>query len=734
MIKTLRASNTVPHNGSILVIEDSLVFSKALKKGLQALNYTVSVAPTLHKAMDLLLAHSFDLIVLDLNLPDGEGEMILQNLSILEKLKIIVYTSDVDRDRRNEWFRYGVLSYLSKTDPFIFVIQEIDTVMKSLLENTLYSILVIDDSKFICNQINSLLQPRNYRLSIANTSQEAHAFLHVKQFDLIILDLELPDMHGKEILKHIRKQHTSLETPVFILTGQYNHNTVGELLKHGANEFFTKPFLAEELLYKIDFWINIKRIQKEKQKEERLLKEYKNAIDNSTIVSKTNAQGIITYANEQFCTISGYSSSELIGKSHNLVRHPDTPKEVFQELWSTLKQGKMWNGVIKNRKKDGSPYWVNAYIHPIFDLEGKISEYIAIRSDITQIHILKENLRRALKISDSNFDEAYHRSKQYEIAINESNSVVRVNTEGKIVFVNELFCEISGYQEEEILDKPFNSFYVHDMDENTVQHLVETIQEGKIWKGVLKNRRKDGSIYWVKATIVPIKNSQGAISEYMSIRSDITEVIELHEEIESTQQEIIYHMGEIAESRSQETGNHVRRVSEYAHLLALKYGLDAKESNLIAMASPMHDIGKVGISDAILHKPGKLSAEEWEQMKTHTSLGYAVLKHAKRPILQASATIAKEHHEKYNGTGYPLGLKGQEIHLYARIVAIADVFDALSHDRCYKKAWSDEAIFELFETERGEHFDPELVDIFLSNKDEFLRIRNQLKDTLTLSH
>ena len=137
MIKTLRASNTVPHNGSILVIEDSLVFSKALKKGLQALNYTVSVAPTLHKAMDLLLAHSFDLIVLDLNLPDGEGEMILQNLSILEKLKIIVYTSDVDRDRRNEWFRYGVLSYLSKTDPFIFVIQEIDTVMKSLLENTL---------------------------------------------------------------------------------------------------------------------------------------------------------------------------------------------------------------------------------------------------------------------------------------------------------------------------------------------------------------------------------------------------------------------------------------------------------------------------------------------------------------------------------------------------------------------------------------------------------------------
>lgn len=256
----------------------------------------------------------------------------------------------------------------------------------------------------------------------------------------------------------------------------------------------------------------------------------------------------------------------------------------------------------------------------------------------------------------------------------------------------------------------------------------ETTQSGKTWKGAIKNKRKDGTIYWVKATIVPIKDIHGTITEYMSIRSNITEIVNLHEEIETTQQEVIYRMGEIAESRSKETGYHVKRVAEYSRLLATKYGLDSKEVNLVAHASPMHDIGKVGIPDEILHKEGSLSSNEWEIMKTHAMLGYNVLANSTRPLLQAAAIIAKEHHEKYNGKGYPQGLKGKEIHLYARIVAIADVFDALSHDRCYKKAWEDSAVFEFLEKEKGVHFDPELISLFLESKDEFIKIRDSLKE------
>lgn len=716
---------------SILIIEDSSVFYKQLVKGLEVLQYEVSLATTLYSAIEHLMNKTFDLVVLDLNLPDGEGETILESLYLIEKLKIIVYTSDIDKDRRNEWFRYGVLNYLSKKDPFSFVIQKIDTTMKLLRINTSYSILIVDDSKFICNHITSLLAPRNYRLSIANTAEEAKAYLKVKQFDLVILDLELPDMSGDKLLQYIREDYNTLQIPIFILTGKESDYIVGALLKLGANEFFRKPFMPELLLHKIDFWIDIKKAQNEKTKNEELLRQYKNIIDKSAIISKASVQGTITYVNDKFCEISGYSKDELIGKDHDIVRHLDMTDTEHHELWNTILKGQIWNGTIKGKQKNGNFYWVNASIHPILNHKGEIQEFLGIRHDITQLQILKENLRKALTISGTNFDNAHHLSKEYETIINESNGVVKVNTEGKIIFVNNYFCEISGYTQEEIHNKMFHVLYANDINQEIINELWTTIQSGAIWKGILKNKRKNGDIYWVKDTIVPIKDLHGNINEFVSLRSDITEVIQLNEDIESTQQEVIYRMGEIAESRSKETGNHVKRVAEYTRLLAIKHGLDTKEANLIADASPMHDIGKVGIPDAILLKPGKLSDLEWDVMRTHSMLGYTVLQNSSRPLLQAAAIIAKEHHEKYNGTGYPMKLCGENIHIYARIVAIADVFDALSHDRCYKKAWDDKAIFDFFSKERSEHFDPLLTDLFLASRDEFLSIRDSLKDTFT---
>ncbi len=206
------------------------------------------------------------------------------------------------------------------------------------------------------------------------------------------------------------------------------------------------------------------------------------------------------------------------------------------------------------------------------------------------------------------------------------------------------------------------------------------------------------------------------------------EIRSLNKEIEDTQKEVVFTMGAIGETRSKETGNHVKRVAEYSRVFALQYGMDAEEAELIKMASPMHDIGKVGIPDSILNKPARFTPEEFEKMQAHAQLGYDMLKHSTRPILKAASTLAYEHHEKWNGKGYPRGLKGEDIHLYGRITAIADVFDALGSDRCYKKAWPDEKIFSLFKEEKGEQFDPKLVDIFFDCLDEFLKIRAEYKD------
>jgi HD-GYP domain-containing protein (c-di-GMP phosphodiesterase class II) len=202
----------------------------------------------------------------------------------------------------------------------------------------------------------------------------------------------------------------------------------------------------------------------------------------------------------------------------------------------------------------------------------------------------------------------------------------------------------------------------------------------------------------------------------------------LQEEIEATQKEIIFTLAETGEMRSKETGNHVKRVAEYSKILGTKYGLDEIEVELLRTASPLHDIGKIAIPDGILLKPGKLTGDEREIMQSHAGLGYHMLEHSERRILKSAATIAHEHHEKWNGDGYPRQLDGEDIHVFGRITAVADVFDALGSDRCYKQAWKEDRIIKLFESERGKHFDPELTDAFLDNFQEFLDVRDTYRD------
>ncbi len=205
---------------------------------------------------------------------------------------------------------------------------------------------------------------------------------------------------------------------------------------------------------------------------------------------------------------------------------------------------------------------------------------------------------------------------------------------------------------------------------------------------------------------------------------------ELYAELEKTQKEVIFRMGAIGESRSKETGNHVKRVAEYSKILALHYGLDEQEADMLKQVSPMHDIGKVAIPDHILNKPGRFTEEEFEIMKQHAKLGYEMLQESERELLKAARIVAHEHHEKWAGGGYPRGISGEEIHIYGRITALADVFDALGSDRCYKQKWDDEKIFQLFKDERGRQFDPALVDIFFEHLDEFLAIRDELQDEI----
>jgi putative two-component system response regulator len=194
-------------------------------------------------------------------------------------------------------------------------------------------------------------------------------------------------------------------------------------------------------------------------------------------------------------------------------------------------------------------------------------------------------------------------------------------------------------------------------------------------------------------------------------------------ELEDSQKEMIFILAELMEATSDETGKHIKRIAESSALMA-KYhpSMNEDDINTLYHASPMHDIGKMTVPAEILHKPGRYSEEEFSIMKTHTTNAYELLSRSGRKLIKAAAIIAHEHHEKWNGTGYPRGLKGQEIHLYGRIVALVDVFDALTHKRQYKEAWAIGDAVNYITDHRETQFDPELVDIFQVHLDEFIAI------------
>jgi response regulator RpfG family c-di-GMP phosphodiesterase/HAMP domain-containing protein len=244
----------------------------------------------------------------------------------------------------------------------------------------------------------------------------------------------------------------------------------------------------------------------------------------------------------------------------------------------------------------------------------------------------------------------------------------------------------------------------------------------------IETHEKTEIIIYLNAVPVPTESEMSIIQIFCSNLSIAVDNLILNNEIISTQKEIVDTLGDVIETRSQEAANHVRRVSEYSHMLAEAIGLSPEEALIIRNASPMHDAGKIGIPDSILNKEGLLTPAEFEIMKTHTQIGYDILRHSRRPMLQAAAIVARDHHEKWDGSGYPAGTKGEAIHIFGRITAVADVFDALSSERCYKKAWPIEEALDYLSAQRGLHFDPLLVDVFQKNLAQVLYIRKTYPD------
>ena len=587
-------------------------------------------------------------------------------------------------------------------------------------------VLYVEDNDNTREELEYFLERKVERLFVAKNGQEGLDLFKENQPDLIIADIQMPIMNGIKMVEAIKEINSNI--PIVFVTAFNDTDYLFEAIKLNVAGYLTKPlnlYALSETLFSIS-----KNIYLEKENKEiyNTLKQYKDIVDERSIISKATIDGIITYINEPFEKISGYTKEEILGKPHSIINHPLMDKTIFKDMWKKIKgEKKSWQGRIKNISKDGREYFVDLIVKPILDLDENILEFISLSNDITDLEISKNYFENLTQKSVSDLNESIRTVNAYKEAIDESNIILRMDLNKNITYANEAFYNISGFTKDELIGKNYFIFEYINLLKQKKSKADEMFDE-KIWKGENSYLNKNKQIFHLNMTIFPLKDKENRVIEYMAISHDITEIENLHDELEDTQREIIYKLGEIGETRSSETGYHVKRVAEYSKLLAQKSGLDYKDVNILFMASPMHDIGKIGIPDAILNKPGKLTAEEWEIMKTHTQIGFNILKNSKRETLKAAGIVSYTHHERWDGTGYPLGLKGEKIHIFGRITAIADVFDALSSERVYKKAWSIEKILELFDEEKGKHFDPNLINIFMNNLDEFLIIKEKYKD------
>ncbi len=241
------------------------------------------------------------------------------------------------------------------------------------------------------------------------------------------------------------------------------------------------------------------------------------------------------------------------------------------------------------------------------------------------------------------------------------------------------------------------------------------------------NKPLDNTEFLARAkNMLALRQSHKNLADRASWLAD--EVRKATAQIVAQEREMIFTLAKAAEYRDPETGAHILRMAHYSKHIARVLGLSLEQQELLLESAPMHDIGKVGIADMILLKPGKLTEEEFSIMKQHAVIGAQILDTSSSPLLKVAAVIAHTHHEKFDGSGYPRGLAGEEIPLFGRIVAVADVFDALTSERPYKKAWSIEKATELIRDGAGKHFDPAGVEAFFTDFDNVLAIKNQFVD------
>ncbi len=582
-------------------------------------------------------------------------------------------------------------------------------------------VLYVEDDPETREELQFMLAHYVAELYTAKNGREGLALFQQHRPDIVVTDIQMPEVNGLSMAADIKSIEPN--QPIVILSAYNDVEYLFRALELDIQHYITKPISVDRLLNKLCFITEQLNLEREIAESQKLLEQYKLLVDEKAIVAKINIKGRIVYVNKHFCDLSGYSEAELLGQHYLFSFDSDGQQAALDDLKNTVLEKKKWQGMLKKKTKAGSVYVVDVTVVAIVNSVNEIDEFVALMVDMTEIYEKFERLSINLK-QDLNHQKHY--LQEYERALEIGTSLCVIDTDGNIVSANKNFSTTLNYSPEELVGQSLCNL-IQDCNDFKDRVLKKVKNQG-FSSRIIKIIGKDGQHHTLSTVIVGIHNEQGDIHSLISLSQDISDSISLNEQIIESQKELIYVLGEVVDNRSQEAGLHIKRVAVISEFLALKYGLSEEHSAMIKIASPLHDIGKVGIPDEILNKPGKLSDAEFRIMKGHANMGFQLLNRLDKPLIKMAATIAHEHHERYNGQGYPAGLVGDHIAIEARIVSIVDVFDALSSRRIYKEPWTDQDILDYLNANKAIEFDPELVDLFMENIDEIIQIRNRLRD------
>lgn len=366
----------------LLVVEDSALFAKMLSKQLAENNlFEVHMAYSHKEAEVLLSRHDFFAAITDLVLPDaGEGQIV--GTVVKKNIPVIALTGSMSDELQKQISSMPIVDYVIKEgkSDLCYAVR----LAELLLDTKGVDILVVDDSRVALASVISLLEPLLFNIHTASSGKEALEILKANpKISLMVTDHEMPEMTGLELSREVRRYHDELTLPIIAVTGMREPKLEARFLKSGVNDFLIKPFSREEFVSRVVTLVSARERYKQIQR-------YADTVDRYVISSSTDEHGIIRAVSQAFCDISGYSREELLGRNHNIVRHPDMPNSLYQSLWQTIKSGKSWRGEVKNSKKDGSYYWVDVNIEPQFDSQGQINGFTAIRQDITNKKYVEE--------------------------------------------------------------------------------------------------------------------------------------------------------------------------------------------------------------------------------------------------------------------------------------------------------------------------------------------------------